>query len=84
MKRVLGSTLIAGALIASIVLLWRGRLGRFTMISSESGTSGNATWTTTAWGVVEVNWQLVLPLLLVAGIGTFLLLWRRRRSPAGR
>jgi hypothetical protein len=33
---------------------------------------------------IEVNWQLVLPLILVASIGTVLLLWRRRRSPPAR
>jgi hypothetical protein len=83
MKQLLGSTMVAVSLVAFVVLSWRGRLGTETAISSESGTSGNATWTATV-SDLEVNWQLVLPLIVIAGVGAVLLLWRRRRSPAGR
>ncbi|MBC7782454.1 MAG: hypothetical protein H7144_01335 [Burkholderiales bacterium] len=82
MKRLLGSTLIAGALVVFVVLLWRGRLGKITLISSESKTSGSATFTST-FSEIDVNWHLVMPLILIATIGTILLLWRRRRSPTG-
>lgn len=83
MKRWLGSTLIAGAVVALAVLLWRGRLGRVISISSESGTSGSTNLTVIA-GEIDVNWQVVIPLIIVAGVGILLLTWPRWRSRADR